>query len=238
MKSGFVLILLLYCSLALAQAPLSWGAKIGMNLSQHYGTKVDEQEYDVKTGLRPGIIAGVAVDFAANDNLSLCFEALYSMKGSKETIRIKKILIDEVLEELDRPAEMKVKYYLDYFEMPVLFKLKTLDTRYFDLQAIVGSAMSLKVKGDYELNGVIWFPEGDGEYSEVPIQADSNLSYVNMFDFSFIYGGALDLKLKIPLSLEYRFTLGWDYLNLPTYESFEAVKLRNQAWSLLLFTTF
>jgi hypothetical protein len=59
-----------------------------------------------------------------------------------------------------------------------------------------------------------------------------------MFDFSFIYGGAVDLPVKFPLSVEYRFTLGWDYLALPTYQFFEPVQLRNQAWSLMLSTRF
>lgn len=238
MRYIVLLLLLTGFASAAAQAPATWGAKAGMNLSQHYGTKGDEGDYGVKTILRPGFLGGVYVDFAANDLLSLGFEALYTMKGSREEIRISKMELDGVMEELQRPATMDVKYYLDYLEIPVLLKLKTLSSKNLELSAIAGTAMSLKLKGYYELQGAVYFPDGNGAYSEIPIWAESDLSDVNMFDFSFIYGGALSLPARYPLSLEYRFTLGWDYLYLPTYQFFEPVALRNQTWSVLLSTTF
>jgi len=233
-----IIILPFAMTYASAQAPASWGAKLGMNLSQHYGTKGDEGDYQVKTGLRPGFIGGLYVDFAANDNLSLGFEALYAMKGSREQITISKMELDGVMEELERPAVMDVKYYMDYLEIPVLLKLKTLKIKNMEMVAIAGTAMGLKLKGYHELEGRVYFPDGDGEYSEIPIWEESRLSDVNMLDFSFVYGGALNLMASYPLSFEYRFTLGWDYLYLPTYQFFEPVALRNQAWSVLLSTTF
>jgi len=238
MKATLLLLLLLLPGLALAQAPATWGAKLGMNLSLNYGTKGDEKDYEVKTGLRPGFIGGLYVDFAATEALSLGFEALYSMKGSHQDILISKIELDGVIEELKRPATMKVKYYLDYLEVPVLMKLKTLSYKKLHLTTIAGTAMSLKLKGYHELEGKVYFPDGDDDFSEIAIWEESDLSDVNMFDFSFVYGGALNLQAGYPFSLEYRFTLGWDYLYLPTYQLFEPVALRNQTWSVLLSTTF
>jgi len=234
-------LLLLLCGVALslnAQAPATWGAKMGINLSQHYGTKADEGDYEVKTGLRPGVIAGVYLDFAANDVLTLGFEALYSMKGSFEEIRISKMELDGQMEELQKPATMDVKYFVDYLEIPVLLKLKALKFKNIDLYAVTGTAMGIKVKGYHELQGTVWFPDGDGDFSQIPIYEESKLKQINLFDFSFVYGGILDLKERWPLSLEYRFTLGWDYLYLPTYDLFDPVALRNQTWSLILSTSF
>jgi len=211
---------------------------MGMNLSQHFGSKEDEGDYEVQTGLRPGFIWGVYLDFAANENLALCFEALYAMKGSHEHIRISRMELDGVIEELERPARMDVKYNLDYLEIPVLLKLKVLSIRNADLFTVAGTAMGLKIRGYHELEGKVYFPEGNGEFSEITIQEKSKLRDVNMFDFSFVYGGAVALNTEFPLSIEYRFTLGWDYLHLPTSQYSESVALRNQSWAVLLCTGF
>ena len=90
MKWLAMIALALCTALVYAQAPASWGVKTGFNLSQHYGTKGDEGDYEVHTGLRPGFIGGAFLDYEVNENLSLELEALYSMKGSREKIGIKK----------------------------------------------------------------------------------------------------------------------------------------------------
>jgi len=230
--------LIVLCANLLAQAPAALGVKLGMNLSQHYGTKSDEGDYEVSTGLRPGFIGGVYLDFAAGDNLELGFEALYAMKGSQEKIKITRMELDNQMQELERPATMKVKYHLDYLELPVLLKLKVVKLENIHLSAIAGTAVGIKLHGNHNLEGKVYLPDSDGGFSEILISEHSNLSDVNMFDFSFVYGGGLDFCLFYPMSIEYRFTLGWDYLYLPTYELFEPVALRNQSWAVLLSTTF
>ena len=225
------------CAPLIAQTPISWGAKLGFNLSQHYGTKDQQQGYSVKTGLRPGVTGGAYLDLEILPNFSLGYELLYSMKGSAETIGISSMEIDEVMEELPKPAEMKVKYYLDYMEVPILLKVKVLDKPGYGITALTGTAMALKIKGYHTLKGTVYFLNGN-DYSLINISEESKLAGVNMFDYSFIYGGMLQLKTKIPLNIEYRFTLGWDYLSLPTYEFFEPVQLRNQTYSLILSSQF
>jgi hypothetical protein len=221
-----------------AQASASYGIKAGMNLSQHYGTKGDEGHYEVETGLRPGFVGGAYIDFAASEDLSLGFEAIYSMKGSYEEITIRYLENGAVLEELEKPAQMDVKYFLDYLELPVLFKLKVLQHPGWELSAITGTAVGIKLKGYHELKGKIYLPNSAGGFDAYDAWEESRLSDVNMFDFSFVYGGALRIKSKLPLHLEYRFTLGWDYISLPTYAMFDPVELRNQTWSLILSSTF
>ncbi len=238
MKWGVLLGLLFYLGMLSAQAPATWGAKLGMNLSQHYGNKSDAEDYNVKSGVRAGISGGAFLDFAANDNLSLGFEALYSMKGSRQKIRISTMELDGVYEELAKPATMDVRYYIDYLEIPVLFKIKTLSVGKLDLWAVTGTAMSLKLKGHHDLDGTVWFPNDDGSFTTFDIRESSNLKDINIFDFSFVYGGFIDLGRSFPLSIEYRFTLGWDYLHLPTYNLFEPVALRNQAYSVYISKTF
>jgi len=226
-----------------AEPELSWGPKLGFNLAQHYGTKTSEEDYAVRTILRPGIVAGAYLDMEIIPGFSLAYELLYSQKGSNERIKVFRIdeLGDGVMVPLPKPAEMKVKYYLDYVEVPILLKVRAIDKPKLSLYAITGTAMGIKVKGDRELDGTVYLANGDG-FDTLHVTAKSKLDEVNMFDFSFVYGGALALKTRIPLSLEYRFTLGWDYLSLPTNPEFDPsskpVELRNQTYSLILSTTF
>ncbi|MDZ4182249.1 MAG: outer membrane beta-barrel protein [Candidatus Cloacimonadaceae bacterium] len=219
-----------------AQAAKTYGFKAGMNLAQHYGTKIDETDMSVKTGLRPGIIGGAYMDLNVLPSFAIGFELLYSMKGSSETITIKRMDTDDdgISEELIRPAVMKIKYHLDYVELPILMKINVLDSDKISLDAVAGTAMSLKVRSSHALDGIVYFPDGNGGYSEIPIIESSKLPYVNMFDYSFVYGGTLRFKRANPFFLEYRFTLGWDYLKLPTYQLSEPAELRNQTYSLML----
>jgi len=219
------------------QTKVSYGPLAGLNVSQHYGTKGDDLDFEVKTGMRTGIAAGAYLDLQVLPNLKLGYELLYSQKGSHETITIKRMELDGDMQDLARPAVMKVDYLMDYLEVPVLFKVRVWDGKLTSAEAITGSAMAVKMKAKHDLQGTVYLPEGD-DFTEIAISESDDLSEVNMFDFSFVYGGSLLFKTMLPISLQYRFTLGWDYLALPTYELFEPVELRNQTWSLLIQTKF
>ncbi|MFO8144520.1 MAG: outer membrane beta-barrel protein [Candidatus Syntrophosphaera sp.] len=239
MKIGFLLLVIFsFVAMLAADTTISYGAKLGFNLAQHYGTKVDEDDFGVETGMRPGLSAGAWLDLGILPNFTLGYELLYTMKGSREKITIKKMEIDGEIQELSKPAVMNVKYHLDYLELPILLKVKVVDKGTWSFNAITGTAMGLKIKGWHQLDGMVYFPSGDSLYSEIPIFEESRLEEVNMFDYSFIYGSEFKLHSRIPLSVEFRFTLGWDYLALPTYQFFEPAQLRNQTYSLMLGTKF
>jgi hypothetical protein len=76
-----------------------------------------------------------------------------------------------------------------------------------------GTALSLKVHDRYVLTGEI-----DDGSQVVPLSADSDMSEVDMFDYSFIYGIGFEFTLwKRRMMLEHRFTIGWNTLAMPTY---------------------
>lgn len=220
-----------------AVADQTFSFKAGMNLGMHYGTKSQADDYEVHSGMRYGAVGGLGADLIVLPYFSLAYEILYSMKGSVQDISIQKIELDGVMETLGKPAQMHVLYYIDYLEIPMLFKVAVLDNDFMRLKAITGSAMSLKLKGRHELRGTIYLPDGD-DFTEIPISEKSKLEDLNLFDFSFCYGGSLEFKRLAGMFLEYRFTLGWDYLSLPTFDNFAPVELRNQAYSLMLGMKF
>jgi len=238
MKSKIAIVLLFLCIQTLyAQVDLSYGFKVAPNLSMHYGTKEADMDYGVKSSYRLGMSAGAFVDMQISENLSMVYEALYVMKGSDQRITIRRLETDGVMEELVRPAVMNVSYYIDYLEIPILLKVKLYDRHKVRAYANTGTAMSLKVWGKHELDGTIYFPDGDS-YTQIPISEKSTLANLNLFDYSFVYGGSLEYKSKYTYFVEYRFTLGWDYLSLPTYADFPPVELRNQNYALYLGMKF
>jgi hypothetical protein len=221
-----------------AQTTFSWGPKLGFNLALQYGTKADEEIYDLSLGLRPGLSAGAFLDLNINPYLSLVYELNYIQKGSRQDIRVLKMENEfGEWEDLPRPAQMHIEYDLDYLEFPILLKVKTIDLPRWSLSTVTGTAMALKIGGRRRLDGTVWLPNGD-DFDEIAIREEGDLESVNMFDYSLVYGTRVDLKGRLPLFAEYRFTLGWDYLILPTYQLADPAQLRNQSHTLILGVNF
>jgi len=238
MKYILLLLLILPSFFLAAQSrtELNLALSAGYNLTQHYGTKDQTGDYKVQTGFRHGFNTGLNLSLPVTGKLDLMYEFLYVTRGSTEKITI--VELDG--EPLVKPAVMDVKYFMDYVEFPVLIRYEILQKESFSLSVVSGVAMALKVKGDYELDGVIYFPDGN-DYTTFELKDKSQLKEVNMFDFSLIYGGELGFKMwSTPMALAYRFTIGWDYLDLPTYPDggFAPVSLRNQSYSLSLKIPF
>jgi hypothetical protein len=69
------------------------------------------------------------------------------------------------------------------------------------------------VRDRYVLKGEV----DDGE-QRVPLRTDADMSEVDMFDYSFIYGTGFSFSLiGREFLLEHRFVIGWNTLAMPTY---------------------
>lgn len=235
---------LIATALSAQTATLDYGFKAGLNLAQHYAPNADETEYEVGTSMRTGLIAGAWLDLRILPQFALGYELLYSQKGSREQILVKKL--EGEPEPLQKPAVMNVDYDLDYLEIPVLLKVKTLEAGAISLEAIAGTAFGYRVKGRHQLKGTLYLPitttPDPNDFDEMHLAQSSKLKYVNRFDYSMVYGTALRYSGKVRLSAEFRFTLGWDYLQLPTFSmddvKVEPVELRNQTYSAILGIEF
>jgi len=224
----------LSCLTALTFADLTLKASCGYNVAQQYGTSKQADGYKVETGLFHGVTTGFSLEFPVTPDFAFCYDLNYVIKGSNQTISFNEIDGEPMV----KPATMDVYYRLDYIEFPMLIKLKTLKGNGISISLTAGAAMALKVNGDYRLKGTIYFPEADS-FTAIPITDNSRLKEVNQFDYSLIYGGEIDFAIAgQPLTLGYRFTIGWDYLSLPTFSpgGADPVQLRNQSYALYLST--
>ncbi len=217
-------------------AQFSFGFKAGISLSQHVGTMDRNAEYEVSSTWRRGFAAGGFLAFPITSRFSLQQEVLYVQKGSRQHIGV---------EILDIPTVLEVTYYMDYIEIPVFLKFAWMKWEHSEFYSFAGTAMSLKVHDRYRLSGEV----RDGE-EVLPLRADAGMSEVDMFDFSFTYGFGMEFPVSNRTALvEYRFTMGWNTLAMPTYSYVpfgdeeilienEPVPLKNQSHAIMIGITF
>ncbi len=185
-------------------ADLSWGLRGGVNFAQHVGTEERESEYEVESGWREGVTAAVFVHWPVTDRFGLQQEIVYTQKGSSQRIGV---------EILEIPTTLDVTYEMDYIEIPTLTRFIWYRSEGLDIYTLGGMAMSIKISDHYELTGEVT----DG-VDTVPITASDDMSEVDMFDFSVVYGlGAEFLVAERTLLVEYRFSMSWNTLGMPTY---------------------
>jgi hypothetical protein len=187
-----------------AVAEVSFGIKAGVSLSQHTGTEERDPEYSVASRWRSGFVASVFAFLPITPRFGIQQELAYVQKGSRQDIGV---------DILDIPTVLNVTYDMDYIEIPVLLRFAWAMWRGNTVYSFAGTALSLKVRDRYLLAGEI-----DDGTQTVPLRADADMSEVDMFDYSFVYGLGLELTLSSrKLLLEHRFIIGWNTLAMPTY---------------------
>lgn len=214
----------------------SYGFKGGLSFAQHTGIEERNSEYTVKSHWRTGFAAGVFLYVPVTARFGVQQELVYAQKGSRQEIGVK---------ILDIPTVLDVTYDMDYIEIPVFMKFALLQRERIAVHSVAGTALSIMVRDHYSLAGEI----DDGSQT-VPLGADADMSEVDMFDYSFVYGFDAETTVSnLRAFLEYRFVIGWNTLLLPTYayvpfgdESLlidnDPVPLKNQAHYIVVGISF
>jgi hypothetical protein len=215
---------------------LSWGLKGGLALAQHQGTEPRDMEYTVSSTMRRGVTFGAFLYLPVTPRFGLQQEVLYIQKGSRQEIGV---------EIFEIPTVLDVTYDLDYIEIPLMLRYHWLIERAVDIYTLGGFSFGLKINDRYQLSG-----EVDDGNEVVPIYADSDMSEVDMFDFTFTYGIGFEFFAgSNRLLVEYRFDLSIEALPLPTYAYVpfgdeevlidnEPVPLRNQCHLIMVGIRF
>ncbi|MBN2565900.1 MAG: PorT family protein [Candidatus Eisenbacteria bacterium] len=225
------------CSRKNPASEVSIGVRAGINFAQHAGTEERDSEYEVASAWRPGFTGGLLVYWPITPRFGLQQEVVYTQKGSSQTIDV---------EILDVPTSLDVTYEMDYIELPILMRFDSVRWRSGSVYSLTGTALSLKISDHYRLEGTL----SDAE-QVVPLTADAGMSEVDMFDFSFVYGLGYERSVRgYHLMFEYRFTMGWNTLHMPTYAHVpfgeddevlienEPVPLKNQSHCITLGIRF
>lgn len=196
------------------QTGVRFGLKAGYSMATQYGITPAEDIYTIETSTRNGFTGGIFLYFPITEAVGIQHEFLYAMKGSSQDVTI------NLTPEINTVSD----YRLNYMDMPILIRYRFVNIKSVGIYANTGIAMSLLLKGDYEVNTTI---ETGGP--PLILEESGDLEGFDTFDYSFVSGAGADFKLfGMDFFLDFRFTVGWNTLEMPTMEGEPTVPLRNQ----------
>lgn len=178
-----------------------WGVKGGMNIAKFDGDDADG--FDSKKGF----VFGFFKDTHVNQNSSIQWELLYSMKGASyefEYYFYKQI------------STMKADFNFNYLELPVFYKFKLAENPTFSPNIYFGGAAAYNIVAEVELSF-----EGESE-------TENYDDYTSELDFGLVVGGGFEILVKDgALIFDVRYNHG-----LTSVIDEEDAEVYNRVWSL------
>lgn len=206
-------------STLVAQTGIKFGVKAGYNIATQYGTLPPDLTYEVNSDGRHGFTGGIFLLFPITDAFSVQQEFLYVNKGSRQDITM-----------TQPPLTTSTRYNINYFELPILFRYTFANIGPVGIYGSSGFALSVLLNGDYAVDGVIDMGGGPTPFNE-----SGSTDGVDKFDYNFIYGLGVKFDLfNQNVFFDYRQTIGWNTLLMPTSGDGEAAPLRNQTYTFTL----
>ena len=212
--------LLLLCTTSLiAQTGVRFGFKGGYSMALQYGITPAEMEYTVSTSFRRAAAGGLVVLYPITESFGIQQEFLYVMKGSRHDIGIP-----------EQSVTTHTVYDLNYFEIPVVFRYTFVHLGAFKVYGTCGYALSILLNGKLQSDGTV-----DVEGSPAYFKYADQIRGVDVFDYSFLYGLGVEAPfLGKDWFFAYRFTIGWNTLQMPTFPGEPPAPLRNQGYVFAL----
>lgn len=207
-------------SSAMAQTGIKVGLKAGYNIAMQYGIKPANLEYEIDSDPRDGFAGGILLYFPITEAFGVQQEFLYVQKGSSQHVSL-----------AIPPVNSSSEYKINYFELPIIFRYTIVNIGSVGLYGSSGFALSMLLSGEYAVEGV--FDAGEGNL--VPFGEEGDLEGLDTFDYSFIYGLGVKFNVfNVDWFFDYRQTIGWNTLLMPTFGGEEPAPLRNQSYTLAL----
>ena len=217
---ALVIVIFYFNSSLSAQTGARFGLKGGYSLSTQYGITDPNLPYSVDSHVRHGFAGGLLVYFPITESFGIQQEVLYVTKGSSEDITMN-----------TQPVKTHTEYNLNYIEIPFVFRYTFVKLGNVKIYGSSGFALSILLNGDSKLDGTV--DVGGGNL--IPFSESTKLEGVDIFDYGFLYGAGLDFNLfKKNCFFDYRFTIGWNTLMMPTSEGQAPAPLRNQDYTFTL----
>lgn len=197
----------------LAQNGVKFGFRAGYSMATQYGIIEPDIPYTVDVYYRHGLTGGLLIYYPVTESFGIQQEFLYVQKGSAEDIAMK-----------DRPINTRTEYDINYFEIPIVMRLTFGRIKSCAIYLSSGFALSILLNGEYRLSGVAEFEGAPLTFSDT-----NKINSIDIFDYGFLYGAGVDCKIfGQSCFFEYRFTIGWNTLMMPTVEGEAPAPLRNQ----------
>lgn len=203
----------------MAQTGIRFGFKAGYTLATQYGTLPSDIPYEVDSSPRNGFTGGILLYFPITEAFGVQQEFLFVNKGSKQQITMTQPLVST-----------STVYKINYLELPILFRYTFVNIGSFGIFGSSGFGLSVLLNGKYAVDGVV-----DMGGNQVPFSESGDTDGLDKFDYNFIYGLGVKFDLfKKNGFFDYRQTIGWNTLMMPTSEGQEPAPLRNQTYTFTL----
>lgn len=202
-----------------AQTGAKFGFRGGYSMSTQYGVDNPDIAYTVQSKYRHGFVGGLLVFFPITESFGVQQEFLYTMKGSIEEITY-----------TDFSIFIHSEYDLNYFEIPIVFRYTFVKFWGIKIYGCSGFALSILLNGEQRIDGTVEIGS-----KVTPFTYSDQLKGVDIFDYAFLYGAGVDFNFfNQKCFLEYRFSIGWNTLMVPTSNSKDVALLRNQDYIFTL----
>jgi len=206
-------------SVSLGQTGPRFGFRAGYSMATQYGITPVNLPYTVATYYRHGVAGGLIIHYPITEHFGIQQEFLYAQKGSRQDI---------TMTTMD--VTTHTEYDINYFEIPVVFRYTFVRLGKIKLYGAAGFALSILLNGNYRLDGEA---EVGGISSEFSLR--EKIEGLDTFDCAFLYGAGVEFRLfDKDWFFGYRFTIGWNFLMMPTYEGEDPAPLRNQDYIFTL----
>ena len=200
-----------------ASARFGFGAQGGLTLTNHWSTKEKGGGYTVESSIKAGFAAGALVTFRISRLFSLEADVLYVKKGSNQTISIPGFPFGDI----------EVTYELDYMEIPFLLRTYLFPSAKIQPSLAFGPYVAFLAAKKYTYRIAAIGTE------------EKEISGIESTDYGFTSGAGLTIPANVgSLRIEYRYSMGFVDLKLPTGPGFPEIELRNYGHYLMFGLAF
>jgi len=203
--------------MAQAGGKIAFGAKGAFAISNHWSTKEKGDGYSVESSTKNGFSAGVSASLALTNIFKLQPELHYVKKGSKQTVTVPNFPYGDI----------NVTYKLDYLEIPLLLNAYPFRLRKLKPHTSIGPYVAFLLSSKY-----------DFENQFLP-DFEKDIEGIKETDFGIVFGTGIDYYAGlVGFSFDYRYSMGFVDLTLPTGPGFPEIELRNNCHSFMLGIIF
>jgi len=224
-----------------AEAQFFFGTKGGLGISNHWSTEEKGNGYKVDSGSKLGGSIGVLASYQISRYFTVQGEVLYTQKGSNQ---------DVTLPPLPPPlgdiGAIELTYQMDYMEIPLILKTYPLQLETIRPYTTIGPYLAFLVGNEYEMSNEVlegFVPPGGD------IGAAQEIEGLEETDYGIVFGTGLEYHVyDLRFSFDYRYTMGFVDLTLPTGEmpeipgmppgaftdAFPEIELRNNCHMFLI----
>jgi hypothetical protein len=202
-----VLAILISQTAVYGEKRIEFGVKAGYNFASHWSTEEKPDDSSVIIRSQFGLLAGTMADIRLSGLFRLQPEILYVQKGSIQEVAAPGVPIGYVT----------VVYDLQYLEIPLLLKLYPRKGKGL-VQPVLSSGgyFSYLLKGSYSFSNPFIG------------SMDFDMEDLQKTDFGFLGGLGIEFQEEtLTFGIQYRYSMGFVDLDLPTGPGAPTVALRN-----------